>query len=300
MFTPKPWFDSRRHFLKLGAASLVSPLLLQEAFARARQDFNFTADKNLQNLDLSDFEQVKNYVNFYELSTNKARAVKLAQNYTINSWNLEVTGLVENPLKLDLQSLYKFKLQEKILRFRCVEGWAMVVPWIGFELSQILDLAKPTSKAKFVKFTSLVDKTKFNDQNSSFPTLNYPYTEGLRLDEAQNPLAILAVGMYKQKLSNQNGAPIRLVLPWKYGFKSIKSIVKIELTNTQPSTTWQDYNPREYGFYANVNPNVSHPRWSQRTERLLGEFKKQKTKLFNGYEKEVGYLYKNMDLAKFF
>lgn len=292
-------FNQRRHFLKLGAASLVSPILLKEALAKV-DTLAFLKDLNLEKLEINDFKEVSNYINFYELSTNKPKAVKLAEKYEITSWGLEVNGEVENPLKLNLEDIYKFKLKEKILRFRCVEGWSMVVPWIGFEIKDLLDLVKPTKKAKFIKFTTLLDKSKFPDQNSAFATLDYPYTEALRLDEALNPLAILAVGMYGKKLPNQNGAPIRLVVPWKYGFKSIKSIVKIELTKEQPKTTWELYNPDEYGFYANVNPSVDHPRWSQAKERVLGEFFSVPTLMFNGYEKEVGYLYKDLDLEKFF
>lgn len=292
MITPEDLYKKRREFLKLGAGALLSPALIEAKLL----ELNFKADENPNNFKLSDEKLATSYVNFYEFSVNKKEAVEHAKNFTTKNWEVSIEGEVEKPLKLSMEDFLAFPLEERIYRFRCVETWSMVVPWIGFELRHLIDKVKPTSEAKFIKFTTLFDKSRFPDQNAFFPTLKYPYVEGLRLDEAMNPLSILAVGMYKKPLLAQNGTPIRLVVPWKYGFKSIKSIVKIEFVKEQPVSTWQAYAPDEYGFYANVNPEVSHPRWSQADERALGEFFTKPTLLFNGYEKEVAHLYAGMDL----
>ncbi|MEB2807634.1 protein-methionine-sulfoxide reductase catalytic subunit MsrP [Campylobacter upsaliensis] len=292
MITPEDLYKKRRAFLKLGAGALLSPALIEAKLL----ELNFKADENSNNFKLSDEKLATSYVNFYEFSVNKKEAVEHAKNFTTKNWEVSIEGEIEKPLKLSMEDFLAFPLEERIYRFRCVETWSMVVPWIGFELRHLIDKVKPTSEAKFIKFTTLFDKSRFPDQNAFFPTLKYPYVEGLRLDEAMNPLSILAVGMYKKPLLAQNGAPIRLVVPWKYGFKSIKSIVKIEFVKEQPVSTWQAYAPDEYGFYANVNPAVSHPRWSQADERALGEFFTKPTLLFNGYEKEVAHLYAGMDL----
>ncbi|EHG9256718.1 protein-methionine-sulfoxide reductase catalytic subunit MsrP [Campylobacter upsaliensis] len=292
MITPEDLYKKRREFLKLGAGALLSPALIEAKLL----ELNFKADENPNNFKLSDEKLATSYVNFYEFSVNKKEAVEHAKNFTTKNWEVSIEGEVEKPLKLSMEDFLAFPLEERIYRFRCVETWSMVVPWVGFELRHLIDKVKPTSEAKFIKFTTLFDKSRFPDQNAFFPTLKYPYVEGLRLDEAMNPLSILAVGMYKKPLLAQNGAPIRLVVPWKYGFKSIKSIVKIEFVKEQPVSTWQAYAPDEYGFYANVNPEVSHPRWSQADERALGEFFTKPTLLFNGYEKEVAHLYAGMDL----
>lgn len=292
MITSEDLYKKRREFLKLGAGALLSPALIEAKLL----ELNFKADENPNNFKLSDEKLATNYVNFYEFSVNKKEAVEHAKNFTTKNWEVSIEGEIEKPLKLSMEDFLAFPLEERIYRFRCVETWSMVVPWVGFELRHLIDKVKPTSEAKFVKFTTLFDKSRFPDQNALFPSLKYPYVEGLRLDEAMNPLSILAVGMYKKPLLAQNGAPIRLVVPWKYGFKSIKSIVKIEFVKEQPVSTWQAYAPDEYGFYANVNPAVSHPRWSQADERALGEFFTKPTLLFNGYEKEVAHLYAGMDL----
>lgn len=292
MITPEDLYKKRRKFLKLGAGALLSPALIEAKLL----ELNFKADENPNNFKLSDEKLATSHVNFYEFSVNKKEAVEHAKNFTTKNWEVSIEGEVEKPLKLSMEDFLAFPLEERIYRFRCVETWSMIVPWIGFELRHLIDKVKPTSEAKFIKFTTLFDKSRFPDQNAFFPTLKYPYVEGLRLDEAMNPLSILAVGMYKKPLLAQNGAPIRLVVPWKYGFKSIKSIVKIEFVKEQPVSTWQAYAPDEYGFYANVNPEVSHPRWSQADERALGEFFTKPTLLFNGYEKEVAHLYADMDL----
>ncbi len=290
--TPENLYIKRRDFLKLGAGALISSSVL----ACKLSALNFTSDTNANELKISDEELVNNYVNFYEFSTDKKKAVQYAKNFNTQNWKIEITGEIEKPLILSMEDILKFPLEERIYRFRCVETWSMVVPWIGFELNRLIELAKPTNQARFIQFTTLLDKNQFPDQNSLFPTIAYPYIEGLRMDEALHPLTLLAVGMYKKPLKGQNGAPIRLVVPWKYGFKSIKSIVKIEFTKEQPKSTWELTSPKEYGFYANVNPNVSHPRWSQANERALGDFFTKATLMFNGYEKEVASLYKDMDL----
>ena len=218
-----------------------------------------------------------------------------------DNWKIKIDGLVENPMEIDLDDLKKqLTLEERIYRFRCVEGWSMVVPWNGFTLSSLIKKVKPLSSVKYLRFETLVDTSSFPDQKrGALGAVEYPYGEGLRIDEAMNDLSFLAIGLYGEVMPKQNGAPIRLVVPWKYGFKSIKSIVKISFVDSEPMNTWQKENSSEYGFYANVNPNVDHPRWSQKKERVLGSFLKQDTLMFNGYEKEVASLYTGMDLSKF-
>lgn len=294
--TPEELFEKRREFIKLGAGSLLSASLISTKL----EALNFITDENKDKLKISPEEAATTYINFYEFSTNKRAAVELAKSFHTRDWKVEIKGLVKEEKTLSMDDLLSFKLEERIYRLRCVEAWSMVIPWIGFELRELIEKLEPSSEAKFIKFTTLFDKNRFADQASHFPVLDYPYIEALRLDEALHPLTILAVGMYKKPLSAQNGAPIRLVVPWKYGFKSIKSIVSIEFTKEQPKTTWELYNPKEYGFYSNVNPQVSHPRWSQASERVIGEFFTRDTELFNGYEKEVAHLYEGMDLRKYF
>ncbi|MCH5336383.1 MAG: protein-methionine-sulfoxide reductase catalytic subunit MsrP [Campylobacter sp.] len=290
--TPEKIYKKRREFIKLGAGALLSSALIKSKLMA----LDFKSDENLGELKITNEKFATNYVNFYEFSTDKRKAVEYAKNFNTKDWTIELSGEIEKPLVLSMEDLLKFPLEERIYRFRCVEAWSMVVPWVGFELRHLIEKAKPNKNAKFVKFTTLFDKNQFPDQNAIFPTLKYPYVEALRMDEALHPLTLMAVGMYKKPLQGQNGAPVRLVVPWKYGFKSIKSIVKIEFLKEQPKTTWELYAPNEYGFYANVNPEVSHPRWSQENERVLGSFSVQETLLFNGYEKEVSSLYAGMDL----
>ena len=246
---------------------------------------------------------VKEYTNYYEFSFNKEDAGLLAKNLRIDPWAVEISGEVEAPLTLHLEELLRLQvLQEYIYRFRCVEGWSMVVPWIGFSLAGLLKQVKPLSSAHFVKFTSVQQPEAMPAQQKKV-MLDWPYVEGLRMDEAMHPLTILAVGMYGESLPNQNGAPLRLIVPWKYGFKSIKAVVKIELLKRAPLTSWNKYAPNEYGFYANVNPAVPHPRWSQYSERVLGSgffTARRKTELFNGYGEQVAALYRDMDLKHFF
>ncbi|WP_041958082.1 protein-methionine-sulfoxide reductase catalytic subunit MsrP [Sulfurospirillum arsenophilum] len=302
--TPEALFEARRHFLKLGAGALVSSTAISQLLAELPKDLSlsFTPDANLLKLSSNTFEQITNYVNFYEFSTDKTAPVKLSQNMKTTPWNVNFSGELKTKQTLEVDDLIaRFGLEERIYRFRCVEGWSMVVPWIGFPLYKLLDYLDPTSKAKYVKFTTRHDPAMFPDQAKGiFSSINYPYVEGLRMDEARHPLTFIAVGMYGKRLLPQNGAPIRLVVPWKYGFKSIKSLDKIECVENEPLNTWQVQNPKEYGFYANVNPAVDHPRWTQAKERLLGKITKQETLPFNGYEKEVAGLYAGMDLRKFF
>lgn len=288
MITEEKFYKNRRNFLKLGAGALVANEAIAEELLK------------LKELVASDSEYAFNYVNFYEFSTNKSDCVEYAKksNLEKRAINIEISGLCENPMILN--DISQFKKVNRIYKLRCVEAWSMNLPWGGFMLKDLIKLVKPLKQAKYIKFTSLYDPNIFPDQASSFGVIEYPYVEGLRLDEAMHPLTLLATHLYNKPLLAQNGAPIRLVVPWKYGFKYIKSIVKIEFTDTQPLSTWQKYNPKEYGFYANVNPNVSHPRWSQAKHRVLGSFFKEDTELFNGYEDEVAFLYKDLDLKSNF
>ena len=291
--TSESIYRERRELMKLGAAAALlgaSPLMAALGYEKAKST-----------LELTSYDQITTYNNFYEYSTDKESPAKLAKNLKTRPWTLHIGGEVQKTQTLDIDTLIKkIPLEERIYRFRCVEGWAMVVPWVGFSLSSLLKQAGLTSKSKYVEFETLFDPKQFPAQNQSFGSIPFPYREGLRIDEAMHPLTILAVGLYGKELLPQNGAPIRLVVPWKYGFKSIKSIVSITLKEYQTRSTWNQIGPNEYGFYANVNPAVDHPRWSQARERVLGKFFKQDTLAFNGYGKDVAHLYKNMDLKKFY
>jgi sulfoxide reductase catalytic subunit YedY len=248
---------------------------------------------------MTSFKDASSYNNFYEFSTGKEHIARLSRNFRTRPWTVSVEGHVKKPKTYDIDDLIKlFPLEERVYRFRCVEAWSMVLPWIGFPLADLIKMVEPLSKAEYVEFTTLYNPEMMPGQRSRI--LDWPYVEGLRIDEASHPLAFIAVGMYDEVLPNQNGAPIRLVVPWKYGFKSIKSIVRIRFLEHRPTTSWVKAIPREYGFYANVNPEVDHPRWSQARERRLGEFRKQKTKIFNGYADQVAHLYAGMDLRKFY
>jgi sulfoxide reductase catalytic subunit YedY len=250
------------------------------------------------------FQEVTTYNNFYEFGVNKDDPARLAHTLKPRPWAVEVSGLVAKPMKLDLDELLGLApLEERVYALRCVEGWSMVIPWIGYPLSALLKRVEPTSQAKYVEFTTLLDPEQFPGQKPglfNFSGLDWPYVEGLRLDEAQHPLALLTFGMYGQVLPNQDGAPIRVVVPWKYGFKSAKSLVRIRLVKDEPQITWNKAAPQEYGFYSNVNPGKDHPRWSQATERRIGEFKRRKTLVFNGYADQVASLYAGMDLNRYF
>jgi sulfoxide reductase catalytic subunit YedY len=253
---------------------------------------------------LTSYDDASTYNNYYEFSTDKADPAVYAKSLKPRPWAVAVEGLVNKPGTLDLDALLKLSpMEERIYRLRCVEGWSMVVPWVGYSMTELIKQVQPQGSAKFVEFVTLADNKQMPGLNSS--VLEWPYVEGLRLDEAMHPLTLLTFGMYGEVLPNQNGAPVRLVVPWKYGFKSGKSIVKIRFTDKEPRTAWNRAAPMEYGFYSNVNPQVSHPRWSQATERRIGEegglfAKRRQTQMFNGYEPQVGQLYAGMDLRKFF
>jgi len=247
---------------------------------------------------LTPLEAITNYNNFYEFDTSKGGVARAAKGFVTRPWAVSVEGLVNKPRVFDLDELLKFPLEERIYRLRCVEGWSMVIPWIGFPLHKLLEKVEPSSHARYVAFQTLLDPERMPNQRTG--VLDWPYVEGLRLDEAMHPLTIMATGLYGETLPPQDGAPIRLVVPWKYGFKSIKSVVKITLVADEPPTTWNLQAPYEYGFYSNVNPNVDHPRWSQATERRIGEYGRRNTLLFNGYGEQVAYLYQGMDLVKNF
>ena len=276
-------------------------LLGQDAFPPALASMEPVAGAAADELGdpLNSFQEIVNYNNYYEFSTNKEVVAKESQVFTPVPWQVEVTGLVNQPMTFGLEDLYsRFTQEERIYRLRCVEAWSMVIPWVGFSLGDLLRAVEPTSAAQYVKFTSILRPEEMRGQRSNL--LDWPYREGLRLDEAMHPLTIIATGMYGRPITNQQGAPLRLVVPWKYGFKSIKGIVKIELTDTIPDSTWQAAAPNEYGFFANVNPQVDHPRWSQASERRIGEFGRRPTLMFNGYEEEVAGLYAGMDLSRSF
>ena len=261
------------------------------------------AKRPLGPYDVSDpvtpYQQATTYNNFYEFGTDKADPARLAGSLKPRPWTVKIDGEVQKPMTVDIDTLQSwFPLEDRIYRMRCVEGWSMVMPWLGFPLAGLIRRLNPTSKAKYVQFTSLLDPKQFPGQRTD--VLTWPYVEGLRLDEALNPLAFMAVGLAGRVLPGQNGAPLRLAVPWKYGFKNIKSIVRITLTEKQPKTTWSIAAPDEYGFYANVNPKVDHPRWSQATERRIGDLGRRPTLMFNGYADEVASLYKGLDLKKNF
>lgn len=291
--TDESVYDNRRKFMKTAAGigiAAVSGLPLVQAQAKSPLS---TTEKP------TEFKDISTYCNFYEFGTGKSDPAKNAHTLVSSPWEVAVEGECEKPGKYNLEDILKqVSVEERIYRFRCVEGWSMVIPWMGFPLSELIKRMKPTSKAKYVYFETLLDPVQMPGQKRA--VLEWPYIEGLRMDEAMNPLTLMGTGIYGKDLLNQNGAPLRLVVPWKYGFKSIKSIVKIGFSETQPVNSWQKASKTEYGFFSNVNPKVSHPRWSQRRERRIGQFKKIKTKPFNGYEEQVASMYADMDLKKFF
>ncbi len=299
--TPEHIYRQRRQFMK--AAGILGAGLLLTACAPEQEaglsPSPVTGEGNPVVDTLNSFEQITNYNNYYEFTTDKERVASLAQDLKTSPWQVEVYGLVNNPGIFTMEDILgKFTQEERVYRMRCVEGWSMVIPWQGFPLRQLLDEVEPKADAKFVRFETLFDPEQMPGQNSRvYP---WPYQEGLRLDEAIHDLTIIATGLYGKAMPNQNGAPLRLVVPWKYGFKSIKSIVKIELVDTQPDTLWSAIAPNEYGFYSNVNPQVDHPRWSQASERRIGETKRRPTLMFNGYEEEVAALYEGMDLQEYY
>ncbi|MBV7434877.1 protein-methionine-sulfoxide reductase catalytic subunit MsrP [Cardiobacteriaceae bacterium TAE3-ERU3] len=317
--TPEVVFQRRRRFLKFAGAAGVGAaggLAFNQILNAKQNSLPLTAEEaeifNVARngeygagLEPSPYDVITGYNNFYEFGYDKGDPARHAHSLQTSPWAVEVGGLVENPQTFSMDEILKrFPLEERVYRFRCVEAWSMVIPWVGFPLAALVDAVRPTADAKFVAFETLYAPEQMPGQ-SGFSGIDFPYREGLRLDEATNPLTLLAVGVYGKPMPKQNGAPIRLVVPWKYGFKSIKSIVKISFVKDMPRTTWMDLAPREYGFYANVNPEVSHPRWSQASERIvdggsLWSVKRQDTLMFNGYEKEVAHMYQGMDLRRNF
>jgi sulfoxide reductase catalytic subunit YedY len=317
--TDRATYENRRHLLKLLATGVGGSMLAswagREAFAQGTS--TVVKPGKLPALNprpstvagattmekLTSYQDASSYNNFYEFGTDKSDPVANAKTLKTSPWSVEIEGLVKKPGKLALEDLLKLSpMEERIYRLRCVEGWSMVIPWVGYSLADLIKRVEPLGSAKYVEFVTLADPKTMPFVGSR--VLDWPYVEGLRLDEALHPLTLLAFGMYGEILPNQNGAPVRLVVPWKYGFKSIKSIVKIRFTEKQPGTAWNKAAANEYGFYSNVNPGVDHPRWSQDAERRIGEdglfTKKRKTLMFNGYEAQVGQLYAGMDLKKFY
>ena len=313
--TPQGVYRSRRELMRLMAGGVAGAALAswagREALAQVEKPGKraaITAAKSsvpgaITTEKVTDFKDASTYNNYYEFGTDKADPAKNAGTLKTTPWTVEIEGLVKKPGKYTLEDLMKLSAQEeRIYRLRCVEGWSMVGPWVGYSLGKLIEKVEPQSNAKFVEFITLADPKTMPFVGSR--VLDWPYAEGLRLDEAMNPLTLLTFGMYGEVLPNQNGAPVRLVVPWKYGFKSAKSLVKIRFTDKEPRTAWNKAAASEYGFYSNVNPEVDHPRWSQSTERRIGEdglfAKKRKTLMFNGYEQQVGQLYAGMDLKKNF
>jgi sulfoxide reductase catalytic subunit YedY len=313
--TPESTYLNRRMFIRAGivAATAVATGTLYRRLNRVSQKTPETAKLEglvapSQGADKDGFrttepmtslQSITHYNNFYEFSTDKSEVAERAAHFDTKGWQVSVDGLVQKPKTFDIDDLLKLSPpEERVYRMRCVEGWSMVIPWAGFPLSKLLEQVQPLGSAKYVAFQTLKDPLRMPGQKSD--VLEWPYVEGLRMDEAMHPLAILASGLYGHALPAQDGAPVRLVTPWKYGFKGIKSIVKITVVETEPPTTWSAYAPNEYGFYANVNPKVDHPRWSQATEQRIGEFGRRPTLMFNGYAEQVASLYTGMDLRKFF
>ena len=292
--TPEKIYIKRRDFIKKLGLSTSSLMI--------GQNFLNSANASTKSLEPTEYRYISTYNNYYEFGTRKSDPVEKSQNFKTSPWSLTIDGEVEKKINLTVDEIKNsFPIEERIYRLRCVEGWSMIIPWMGFSLSKLLEKASPNSKAKFVEFTSVYDPEQMPGQR--YPILQWPYKEGLRIDEALHPLTTVVTGLYNKKLPNQNGAPLRIFVPWKYGFKSAKAIVKIKLVEKMPTSSWMWASPREYGFYSNVNPNVNHPRWSQATERIIGNdifAPRVKTLMFNGYEEEVASLYTGMDLKKFF
>lgn len=299
--TPEHIYLSRRRFMTGVSAFVASSAILsacgQQSQSTAEVPADIEASAETDELDnpVTSYEAITNYNNYYEFTVDKEGVARLAQDFQTSPWTVEVGGLVRNPTTYDPDDLrQKFGEEERIYRLRCVEGWSMVIPWMGFPLAKLLQEVEPTEKAQYVRFETIYAPDQMPGQKDGW--YDWPYVEGLRLDEAMNDLTLLATGLYGNSMPNQNGAPIRLVVPWKYGFKSIKAIVKIDLVEEMPTSLWMATAGHEYGFYANVNPDVPHPRWSQATERRIGESGRRPTLPFNGYEEEVAHLYEGMDL----
>ncbi|MBU3737078.1 MAG: protein-methionine-sulfoxide reductase catalytic subunit MsrP [Methylobacterium sp.] len=308
--TPQAVYQNRREFLKLAAlgslagAAMLSGVTGHAAEASRLKIAGFAKSRYGVDADekLTPYADITSYNNFYEFGTSKHEPASGAQYLKTRPWTVSVEGAVKRAKTIAIDDLLKLApMEERIYRMRCVEGWSMVIPWVGFQLSELIRWAEPTGNAKYLEFISLDDPMMMPGQR--LPVLDWPYTEGLRMDEAMHPLTLLAAGLYGEFLPKQNGAPLRLVVPWKYGFKGIKSIVRIRFTETMPVSAWMKANPQEYGFYANVNPAVDHPRWTQSSERRIGDglfSRRRKTRLFNGYADQVAHLYSGMDLSKYF
>ncbi len=304
--TDEKHYLNRRKFIKFSAGLSLAPYsyLLAEGTKGGGLSDKITKTDYGKNLKPNTYKEITNYNNFYEFGLNKKDPAKYAHKLKTKPWHIKVSGECEKQGNFDIEDFIKpHKLEERIYRFRCVEAWSMVIPWVGISLADVLKTFKPTSKAKYVKFNTLYNPKQMPGQKSR--VLEWPYVEGLTIAEAMNPLSFLVVGLYGKVLPNQNGAPIRLIVPWKYGFKSIKSIVNIEFVEKQPLNSWQLQASKEYGFYANVNPSVNHPRWSQKRERIIGggsffSPKKRKTEIFNGYGEQVAHLYSGLDLKRNF
>lgn len=298
--TDEGLYANRREFLRqagLAGLALAAPALWLPSIANANRYSDLPRSPFSTTEEITDFDDASSYNNFYEFGTDKQSPAEKAINFKTHPWSVTVEGECDKPGIYNLEDIIRpHTLEERIYRMRCVEAWSMVIPWVGFPLGDLLKRFQPNSKAKFVAFKTLHDPQRMPGQQRS--ALDWPYREGLRIDEAMHPLTLLAVGMHGRTLPNQNGAPLRLVVPWKYGFKGIKSIVSIRFSETRPRTSWNDQSWREYGFYANVNPAVGHPRWGQKKERRIGEWSKRKTLPFNGYAEQVAGLYRGMDLSK--
>tara|TARA_B100000686_G_scaffold344642_1_gene427672 strand:+ start:730 stop:1641 length:912 start_codon:yes stop_codon:yes gene_type:complete len=294
--TPEQIYNSRREFVKKLGLAAGSMFVGQNIINLANASTVIVKQK------ITEYRYITTYNNYYEFGTSKSHPFEKSQNFKTEPWNISITGEVEKPLTLSMDEVKRmFPIEERIYKLRCVEGWSMIIPWLGFPLYKLLDKVTPTSKGKFVQFTTILDPEQMPGQR--YPILDWPYKEGLRIDEAMHPLTILVTGLYGKELPNQNGAPIRLIVPWKYGFKSAKAIVNIKLVENMPISSWMKASPNEYGFYSNVNPRVDHPRWSQASERVIGGgiiSPRVPTTMFNGYGDEVAHLYKNMDLKKYF
>ena len=292
--TPEKVYKNRRKFLKDMGIVTGTALLSQNIMGSA---LSYTPETERK---ITDYKYATTYNNYYEFGTGKSDPHKNSQDFITKPWEITIDGEVEKKITLSVDEIINmFPSEERVYRFRCVEGWSMVIPWLGFPLNKLLNKAQPTSKAKYVKFTSVFDPEQMKGQR--FPILDWPYKEGLRIDEAMHPLTLMVTGLYGKELPNQNGAPLRLIVPWKYGFKSAKAIVNISFVEKMPTSSWMKASPHEYGFYSNVNPNVAHPRWSQATERVIGEnvfAPRIQTLMFNGYGDEVASLYDGMDLKK--
>ncbi len=310
--TPRGLYMSRRQFIRAASATAISAGAMLNGLDATFNVGEAGAGEKLGNLKkstystsekLNSLKDITSYNNFYELGVDKGDPAQNAKYLTTRPWTVAVEGEVKKPKTYDIDAIMKLApLEERIYRLRCVEAWSMVIPWIGFPLSALINQVEPTGNAKFIQFVTLYDPKRMPGQQKSLfgNALDWPYVEGLRMDEAMHPLAILSVGLYGEVLPSQNGAPVRLAVPWKYGFKSIKSIVKVRFVEKQPATAWSLQTPNEYGFYSNVNPEVDHPRWSQATERRIGDFLRRKTLMFNGYGEQDASLYKGMDLKKLY